>query len=218
METSERALVLISSLTPAGKAKLKSLYRGLGAVSVELADLMLRPQYGRVRMLTDRAATRLAFVKAINQVAAQTQIDAVDVIVVLHGSPGRLIFDDGNGKGDSVDVRDLSLDLSPARSKLRILYSTACYGLSHAQAFLDAGFDAACGAIGECANGPVEYPQVLSMWSHGHTFKDSVNKGDDPSTRKIFDAAAWLSGFHDANSDKEIKGDLTVTIESVPAP
>jgi hypothetical protein len=218
METSERALVLISSLTPAGKAKLKTLYRGLGAVSVELADLMLRPQYGRVRMLTDRAATRPAFVKAINQVAAQTQIDAVDVIVVLHGSPGRLIFDDGNGKGESVDVRDLSLDLSPARSKLRILYSTACYGLSHAQAFVDAGFDAACGAIGECANGPVEYPQVLSMWSHGHTFKDSVNKGDDPSTRKIFDAAAWLSGFHDANSDKEIKGDLTVTIDSVPAP
>ena len=218
METSERALVLISSLTPAGKAKLKTLYRGLGAVSVELADLILRPQYGRVRMLVDRGATRLAFVKAINQVAAQTQIDAVDVIVVLHGSPGRLIFDDGNGKGDSVDVRDLVLDLSPARSKLRILYSTACYGLSHAQAFVDAGFDAACGAIGECANGPVEYPQVLSMWSHGHTFKDSVNKGDDPSTRKIFDAAAWLSGFHDANSDKEIKGDLTVTIDSVPAP
>ena len=40
MEPSERALVLISSLTPAGKAKLKTLYRGLGTVSVELADLM----------------------------------------------------------------------------------------------------------------------------------------------------------------------------------
>ena len=216
MEPSERALVLISSLTPAGKAKLKALYRGLGTVSVELADLMLRPQYGRMRVLTDRAATRPAFVRAITQVAAQPQIDAVDVIVVLHGSPGRLIFDNGSGKGDSVDVRDLIPDLAPARAKLRILYSTACYGLSHAQPFVDAGFDAACGAIGSCANGPVEYPQVLSMWSHGHTFKDAVNKGDDPSTRKIFDAAAWLSGFHDANSDKEIKGDLTTTIDSVP--
>ena len=63
---------------------------------------MLRPQYGRMRVLTDRAATRPAFVKAITQVAAQPQIDAVDVIVVLHGSPGRLIFDNGSGKGDSV--------------------------------------------------------------------------------------------------------------------
>ena len=54
MEPSERALVLISSLTPAGKAKLKGLYRGLGTVSVELADLMLRPQYGRMRVLTER--------------------------------------------------------------------------------------------------------------------------------------------------------------------
>ena len=58
MEPSERALVLISSLTPAGKAKLKGLYRGLGTVSVELADLMLRPQYGRMRVLTERAAPR----------------------------------------------------------------------------------------------------------------------------------------------------------------
>jgi hypothetical protein len=218
VEPSERALVLISSLTPAGKAKLRTLYRGLGTVSVELADLMLRPHYGRMRALTDRAATRPAFVRSITQVAAQSQIDAVDAIVVLHGSPGRLIFDDGNGKGDSVDVRDLIPDLASARAKLRVLYSTACYGLSHAQAFVDAGFDAACGAIGSCANGPVEYPQVLSMWSHGHTFKDAVNKGDDPSTRKIFDAAAWLAGFHDANSDKEIKGDLTTTIDSVPTP
>ena len=82
--------------------------------------------------------------------------------------------------------------------------------------FYDAGFAAASGAIGQCANGPVEYPQVLSMWSQGHTFKDSVNKGDDPSTRRIFDAAAWLSGFRQANSDKEIRGNLTVTIDSLP--
>ena len=53
------------------------------------------------------------------------------------------------------------------------------------------------------------------MWSQGHTFKDSVNKGDD-LTRRIFDAAAWLSGFRKANSDKEIKGNLTVTIDSLP--
>jgi hypothetical protein len=218
VEPSERALVLISSLTPAGRARLKSLYRGLGAVSVELANLMLRPQYGRMRVLAERAATRPAFVRAVTQAAAPPPIRAVDVIVVLHGSPGRLVFDDGNGKGNSVDVHDLVADLALARSKLRILYSTACYGLSHAPAFVEAGFDAACGAIGECANGPVEYPQVLSMWSHGHTFKDAVNKGDDPSTRKIFDAAAWLSGFHDANSDKEIKGELTLTIDSVPSP
>ena len=97
-----------------------------------------------------------------------------------------------------------------------MLYSTACFGLSHAQPFVDAGFAAACGATGQCANGPVEYPQVLSMWSQGNTFKDSVNKGDDPSTRRIFDAAAWLSGFRQANSDKEIKGNLTVTIDSLP--
>ena len=218
MDPSERALVLISSLTPAGKAKLKGLYRGLGAMSVEIADLMLGPQYGRVRVLSEHNAGREAFVRAINQLANRPEIRAVDAIVVLHGNPGRLVFDDGHGKGVSVAVTSLVPELAPAKAKLRILYSTACFGLSHAQDFVDAGFDAACGAIGQCANGPVEYPQVLSMWSHGHTFKDAVNKGDDPSTRKIFDTTAWLSGFHQANSDKEIKGDLTVTIDTIPAP
>ena len=185
-------------------------------VSVELADLLLRPCYGSMRKLTDTNATRQRFVDAILQAARRPEVRAVDVVVVLHGSPGRLIFDNGAGKGDSVAAADLVPQLAPASPKLRVLYSTACFGLSHAQAFVDAGFDAACGAIGECANGPAEYPQVLSMWAHGHTFKDSVNKGDDPATRKIFDVIAKLSGFPKANSDKEIKGVLTVTINSVP--
>jgi hypothetical protein len=217
VDDAERALVLISSLTPAGKARLKSLYRGLGVASVELADLVLRPMYGRAKMLRNGDATRQKFVDAIVQSAKPDDVRAVDVVVVLHGSPGRLIFDNGAGKPDSVTVTDLIPALAPASSKLRVLYSTACYGLSHAQSFVDAGFDAACGAIGECANGPAEYPQVLSTWAHGHTFKDAVNKGDDPTTRKIFDAIAKLSGFPNANSDKEIKGTLTVTIDTVPA-
>jgi hypothetical protein len=213
----ERALVLITSLTPAGKARLKNLYRGLGVASVELAELLLRPKYGRMRKLRDGEATRQRFVDAILLSAKPDEVKAVDAIVVLHGSPGKLIFDNGSGRPDPVMVTDLIPALAPARPKLRILYSTACYGLSHAQPFVDAGFEAACGAIGECANGPAEYPQVLSMWAHGHTFKDAVNKGDDPSTRKIFDIIAKLSGFPKANSDKEIKGTLTVTIDTVPS-
>jgi hypothetical protein len=217
VEDAERALVVISSLTPAGRARLRTLYRGLGVVSVELADLLLRPCYGSMKKLTDTNATHRRFVDAVVQAARPPGVLAVDVVVVLHGSPGKLIFDNGAGKGNAVPVGDLIAELAPASPKLRVLYSTACYGLSHAQAFVDAGFDAACGAIGECANGPAEYPQVLSMWAHGHTFKDSVNKGDDPSTRKVFDIIARLSGFPKANSDKEIKGSLTVTIDTVPA-
>jgi hypothetical protein len=217
VDDAERALIVISSLTPAGKARLKTLYRGLGVASIELADLLLRPCYGTVKKLKDKGATHQRFVDAVLQAARAPNVRAIDVVVVLHGSPGKLIFDNGAGRGDSVPAAQLAPELAPAGPKLRTLYSTACYGLSHAQAFVDAGFDAACGAIGECANGPAEYPQVLSMWAHGHTFKDAVNKGDDPATRKIFDVVAKLSGFPNANSDKEIKGVLTVTIDSLPA-
>ena len=180
MEPSERALVVVSSLTPAGRAKLRGLYRGLGAISVELADLMLRPHYGRVRMLTERRALRASFVRAVNQAAARPEIKAIDVIVVLHGHPGRLVFDNGSGKGDVVPVTQLGADLAPAAGKLRVLYSTACFGLSHAQPFVDAGFAAACGATGQCANGPVEYPQVLSMWSQGNSSRTRSTRATTP--------------------------------------
>jgi hypothetical protein len=216
VDKDQRALVVISSLAPAGRKRLKVLYRALETVSVEMADHMLRPSYGSFAVLAGAKARRDQLTSAVTKAATQDAIRAIDVVVVLHGSPGKLIFDDGNGKGVSVDATAVAADLAPARPKLRMLYSTACYGLSHAQPLVDGGFEAVCGAIGECANGPVEYPQVLSMWSHGHTFRDSVDKGDDPATRVIFDTVAKWSGFPHANSDKEIKGNAAITIDSLP--
>ena len=107
-------------------------------------------------------------------------------------------------------------DLAPARPKLRILYSTACYGLSHAQPFVDAGFDAACGAIGSVRERPGRVPAgPVDVVPRPHV-QGRGEQGRRPLDRGIFDAAAWLSGFHDANSDKEIKGDLTITIDGTP--
>ncbi len=216
MDKEARAVVVISSLAPAGRKRLKVLYRALETISAEIADHLLKPVYGTYTVLAGAKAGRSQLADAVTKAAARDDIRAIDVVVVLHGSPGRLIFDDGSGKGVSVDAAAVANDLAAARPKLRMLYSTACYGLSHAQPLVDGGFQAACGAIGECANGPVEYPQVLSMWSHGHTLKDSVDKGDDPATRVIFDTVAKWSGFPHANSDKEIKGTAAITIDSVP--
>jgi hypothetical protein len=216
VDKDERAVIVISSLAPAGRKRLKVLYRALEAISVEMADHLLRPCYGSFTVLAGTKARRDQLSGAVVRAAGQDGIVAIDVVVVLHGSPGKLIFDDGKGKGVPVDAAAVAADLAPARSQLRMLYSTACYGLSHAQPLVDGGFEAVCGAIGECANGPVEYPQVLSMWSHGHTFKDAVDKGDDPATRVIFDTVAKWSGFPHANSDKEIKGNASVTIDSLP--
>jgi len=216
MDKEQRAVVVISSLAPAGRKRLKVLYRALETISVEIADHMLRPVYGSYTVLSGAKAGRARFAAAVLAAAARDEIRAVDVVIVLHGSPGKIIFDDGNGKGVSVPATDVAADLTPAGPKLRMAYSTACYGESDAAALLAAGFDASCGAVGECANGPVEFPQVLSMWSHSHTLKDAVAKGDDPSTRVIFDTVAKWSGFPHANSQKQIGGDASITIDSAP--
>jgi len=218
MNKEQRAVVVISSLAPAGRKRLKVLYRALETISVEISDHMLRPVYGSYTVLAGARAGRAQFATAILAAAARDEIQAIDAVVVLHGSPGKIIFDDGDGKGVSVPATDVAADLAPAATKLRLLYSTACYAASDSAALLGAGFDASCGAVGECANGPVEFPQVLSMWSHSHTLKDAVAKGDDPSTRVIFDTVAKWSGFSHANSQKQIDGDASITIDTAALP
>ena len=140
MDKEARAVIVISSLAPAGRKRLKVLYRALETVSVEISDHMLKPVYGSYTVLAGAKAGPTQLTNAVLAAGSQPTIGAIDVVVVLHGSPGRLIFDDGNGKGLAVDATAVAATFAPARAKLRMLYSTACYGLSHAQAFVDGGF------------------------------------------------------------------------------
>ena len=128
---------------------------------------------------------------------------------------GRLIFDNGSGKGDSVDVVSRP-DFAPARASSRSCTRRPAMACRR-PAVVDAGFDAACGAIGSCANGPVEYPQVLSMWSHGHTFR-SGEQGRRPFDAEDFRRRGLAVRLPRRQQRQGDKGDLTTTIDSVPIP
>lgn len=95
-----------------------------------------------------------------------------------------------------------------------MLYSTACFGKSHANEFVEAGFNAACGAQGVNANSATEYPAVLTMWAAGSRLTDAINLGENPLTRTPADVAATAAGFVGVNSDKDIVGDGNVRISS----
>jgi hypothetical protein len=144
---------------------------------------------------------------------ANQAIRAIDVIVNLHGAKNQLFFEDGGVSTASLKNDFLALNLG---HKLRLLYSTACYGRSHADDFVGSGFNAASGAVGVNANSATEYPTVLTMWAASAKFRDALAEGENILTRKAADDLAKMMGFSDANSDKVIYGNGTITIDSDP--
>lgn len=102
-----------------------------------------------------------------------------------------------------------------------MVYSTACFGLSHADDFVKAGFTAAVGAKAVNANAAAEFPLLLAQWGGGARLQDALAIADSAVTRMPLDGAAeafaavstprptWAG---QVNSTKGIVGDRTVRI------
>jgi hypothetical protein len=211
----ERALLVVANLVledfDAGSGNYQSLYEWLDRYAVLVANLLMRPLYRVVESLTKDQVTLDAFLDRVTALSSDPETEALDVFLVVHGSPGRVYFDDG-----SIATADLAEMLKTAdlADRLRLLYSTACYGSSHAQDFVDAGFRTASGALAVCANGPYDFPTQLLRWGRQNTYKSTVIAGNNPVFRVIHDNAAKAMGFTDVNSEKIIVGKKYTRITS----
>jgi hypothetical protein len=214
---SKRALVSIINVQDNVAQNVKWLYQFIDASGAVASDLLANG-YGRYQKLVGGNATRRRFVNALDNLGKDPSIEAIDVLVMIHGLDKKLVFVDGFCDTAALAAEIRGLDLS---NKLRLLYSTACYGLSHADDFVDAGFSAAVGAQKVNANAATEVPVLFMMWADGFRLRDAVAAGEMPATRLASDTAArWFGRINktswrdEVNSDKEIVGDEQITIES----
>jgi len=214
----ERTLLVVANLVvgddnPNG-GNYQRLYEWLDRYAVLVANLLMRPVYRAVESLTSDQVTLDAFLDRVISLARDPETKALDVFLVMHGSPGRLYFDDV-----SVKTADLGEQLKGAdlASRLRLLYSTACYGASHAGDLVEAGFRTAAGALAVCANGPYDFPTQLLKWGTNQTYWSTVKAGNNPVFRVIHDNAAKTMGFTDVNSEKIIVGKQYTRITSPAA-
>lgn len=208
---SNRALLVVCNTVDGGSPKLNWLYQFLDASGLGLAEQILVPHYGTYKKLTGSQATRSAFIDTIQALGMRSSIKAIDVILILHGNKESLLFFDGVMGTSTLRQQIAALNLG---HKLRMLYSTACYGATHADDFVNVGFDVACGAVGVNANSAFEYPTVLTMWATGSKFRDAIAVGENILTRAPADELAKRMGFPDANSDKVVVGNGAVTISA----
>jgi hypothetical protein len=211
---SQRVLIVVSYLS--ASEKWFDGYNFIETSGIATIDLFLKSKYSSIVKLKDSNATKDKFISALSTYAKKSTIKAIDVIMMTHGAKEKLYFYKSTGtKLDAVSTSTLESEIKALSisSKLRLLYSTACYGSSHNDNFVDAGFDVSVGAKGVNTNSATEFPIVLGMWGAGDKISTAIAYGE--TGYKVFDAIAKLSSkWSDANSDKDVYGRGSTTINS----
>jgi hypothetical protein len=206
----ERGLILFSEFSNTSEQH-KVLYEFVEKSGIALA-LAIRLQYNKFVILSGHNADSQDFVSALKSMAAEPKIDEIDVIMHMHGSPNQTHFNDTKSSNElQSEIQKLRIG-----AKLRMFYTTACYGSTHAEDMIGAGFSCAAGAVGVNANSAVEYPEFLTLWSTGTSFRECIEKSRNRNLSKPFETKAAKMGFNDVNSDKKVygNGNLKITMNA----
>jgi hypothetical protein len=209
----QRVLIAISHLAAGANDYLYNFIETTGRGSMEN---VLGDDYDGIVKLYGANATLDRLVNAIQAQGARAAIKRIDLIVMLHGSPGRLVFRDGIHTSIEVRNRIRALNLG---AKLRWVYSTACYGNSHSAHFIAAGFNSAIGSRKVNANAAVEFIPLLTLWQYNNKLSDCL-AATVPFTAAA-DALARAYGQatnkpwkNDVDSRKVLRGNPNIRISS----
>jgi hypothetical protein len=221
--TGQRLLVQLVALPP-GRAAERSLYRLIEWGAHWWAGVLLSGTYRQRMLLRGDAATVSTLVDALAAATAQPGVRAVDLAIHPHGTTERLVLADG-----LVDVAVIAGQVQGAvgevqRHRLRAVFSTACFGASHLDAWLQAGFVVATGARGIYADGATSVPVMFRTWAARRTVEQCVRSSNDDPTRHAQDVLAsryygWTGRPGEAarvDSTRVVGGAGAVTVETDP--
>jgi hypothetical protein len=219
----QRELVIVSPDLSQGDAIERGLYDVIEWSGVGLATGTLALRYNVVHILKDGAATRMGFVNKLDEVTAKTGSRAVDVIFITHGLNANVLFSNGEFTMASVRDRILANLTTAQRAKLRMVFSTACFGASHRLAWRAAGFKTASGSREVYADSAASYQPFLTSWVAGGNFGLSVTAANVAGAGSPWDALAsgWLLAkgsqfWDDVDSFRLTTGATTLTIGTMP--
>lgn len=215
VNASQRAIVVISSLSTGISEDRAWIYRAAETLAVAQVRANLAKHYRTFIPLFKEEASLANFSRVLTNLSSDSEIRAIDVFIHVHGKERTLTFSDRTLPTNELAASLASIPgLSP---KLRALYSAACFGASHAEDWLSAGFRVAAGSEGNNANTAYELPTFLGLWARGASYGEALTAGDSPDQRRIYDDyAIRLNLVETANSHKLIRGLGDVRINTLP--
>ena len=202
------------------KRHLKKHYRKVHVIQTKKRD-------------TEKTATAAAIAQLLKKVTKRKKTKAVDMIWMTHGlTEGRVDLQHPTKNKNlrtpihaTEDQDGLATEIRNAvgaegQAKLRILYSTACFGKSAIKGWLEAGFKVASGSKGVFTDSASSHPKFLKAWKKGKSFRKSVKAANKNQKLDFWDKAAKkLKRFKDSNvnSFRVIKGKRCLKIDSNPS-
>jgi hypothetical protein len=221
---SQRELLLfIANLAPSQPGPAQAFYNFVEFAAQSLATTALAPQYNQIHVVTGSQATLANLVSKLSQIAGKTNVKALDLIFVTHGLSGSVAFSNGTSSITTVSNAIKSGLTAAKRAKLRMVFSTACYGASHNAGWLSAGFKAASGSKKIYADSALSFPAFLGAWALNMTFSQSVSAANLADAAHVQDTAAkgvlfaaGYSNWSDVDSTRVVAGNGSIRISTMP--
>lgn len=217
IEVQERALIAVVNMA-AGREKPNSIrtnmYEREERHAIQMIEARTKDYYGKVVLLFREETNEPHFLETLKELAADNKIKAIDMIIYVHGHNA-----DYSEKAPALGLYhsenkfSLTSELSyqvrqVAQNKLRMLYSDACWGVTHNQDWLNAGFIAVAGAQKVDGNHSVDLKRFFKKWVTGEKFGEAIRFANGNIVGKMMD---WVIS---ADSTKVPVGDLDLTIDS----
>lgn len=209
----ERVLIIVSHLA---KGNTDYLYRFIDEAGRGTAQSTLFDDYERIVKLYDANATSAKLIDALRTEGSRNSIKRIDLLVLLHGCPGAIVFKDGTKRSSFLKDQIQALNI---QSKLRLVYSTCCYGDSHSGDFIAAGFDSAIGSKKVNSASAVEFAPLLSLWQYDQKLCDCLAPSIPlvPASDTVTKLYAQLNNMdwkNDVDSTKVLRGNANLKIST----
>ncbi len=218
----QREVVIFSPGLAQGTFLERAFYDFVELNAIGLATATLGTRYNTVHIVKGTAATRAGLANTLNTIASKSTVRAVDLVFITHGLTEEVVLADDRWSINQVRDR-IRLGLTLAdRAKLRMVFSTACFGASHNARWLEAGFKVASGGKRIYADSATSYPAFLGTWALGATFGVAVAAANASDPLRLQDNAAKVllrnEGFPnpDVDSTRVVSGASSLTIGTMP--
>ncbi|MGI0486560.1 hypothetical protein ACN4EK_14060 [Pantanalinema rosaneae CENA516] len=221
----QREVIHLITLSEAMDGANKLLYEAVEMGASLASNTMLGPNYGKVHLLEKDQATLSNLCHQLEQVAAKSSVKAVDLLISPHGLNNRIYFYPNEGVAMAMVADKLKSIPEMYRRKFRMVFSTACYGASHIDEWLDGGFQVASGSEKIYADSLLSFPAFLGTWVLGGSFQEAINAANAADPLRIqdrlasakFDAEGISQYAKDVNSYRRVGGNGNLHISSLPA-
>jgi hypothetical protein len=221
-KSQRNAVIFVANLAQ-GSSLEQAFYNTVQFAAVTLAQGSLGPNYNHVTTLQGNNATLAKLHAALKAEATRSGSKAVDLIFVTHGLSNEVLFSDGKKSMTTVKSAIVNNLTSSERAKLRMVFSTACFGKSHRIEWTNAGFKTASGSEGVYADSAISYPVFLGAWVIGTAFTNAVSLANGADPLRVSDNAAklWFNSqgkpniAAQVNSVRSVRGTGSLTINSM---